>query len=293
MTLPEKKGTSGGRPMEIQQDQSESLEFWPISEQTSQRQLEEWSDDEDNAELYRLPINERRRFLEFKAMHLGWHRSAYYFQRLGIPIQGKILEQGAGCFWLSTFLSSFPDVNEVIGVELSKDRILAFRELAGELFPNNKREKIRYVVGDMHSLHIPDNSVDIVVSDAVLHHADNLVVVLRESWRVLKPGGWYVSLREPTISNLRHKPPLFHSRYPEDGSAMYYYKDGWKSAFLNGWFENIKIHPFMEYGLVKGRLMPWIVRRLLRALDLRIYLKFYPKVCIAAQKPMKQLNNNA
>lgn len=274
-----------GRLAGVRYDPVENLEFWPISSQTSQRQHEEWTQDEDNASLYRQSIEERRKFLNYKAKHLSWGRSDYYLRRMGIPIKGKILEQGAGCFWLSSYLSSFPDVEEVIGVELSKDRILAFRDLACELFPDNQREKIRYAVGDMHALHVPDNSIDIVACDAVLHHADNLVAMLRESWRVLKPGGWFVALREPTISNLRFKPPRFHSRYPEDGSAMYYYKDGWKSAFLNGWFENIQIHHFMEYGLIRGRAAPWMVRRLLRAIDLRIYLNLYPKVCIAAQKP--------
>lgn len=267
-------------------DARENLEYWPLSAQTSQRQIEEWSQDEDNSDLYKQSADDRRRFLDYKSRHLGWAQSEYYFRKLGIPIRGKVLEQGAGCFWLSSYLSSFKEVDEIIGVELSKDRILAFRDLALDLFPASNAKKIRYVVGDMHQLHVPDGSIDIVTCDAVLHHADNLVAVLRECWRVLKPGGWFIALREPTISTLRLTPPQFHSRYPEDGTAMYYYVDGWKSAFLNAWFQNIKIQHFMEYGLVRGRPVPWFARRALRALDPRIPLRFYPKVCIAAQKPL-------
>jgi len=273
-------------------DPQENLEYWPLSAQTSQRQIEEWSQDEDNSDLYRQSPEDRRKFLDYKSRHLGWAQSEYYFQKLGIPIRGKVLEQGAGCFWLSSYLSSFNDVDEIIGVELSKDRIVAFRDLALDLFPASNASKIRYVVGDMHQLHVPDGSIDIVTCDAVLHHADNLVAVLRECWRVLKPGGWFIALREPTISTLRLKPPQFHSRYPEDGTAMYYYVDGWKSAFLNGWFQNIKVQHFMEYGLIRGRPVPWIARRVLRALDARIPLRFYPKVCIAAQKPLHNLQGS-
>ena len=261
------------------------IEHWPLSEYTSQRQIEEWSTDEDNAELYAGDDASRRKFLNFKAAHLSWGNSEYYFRKLGVPIRGKVLEQGAGCFWLSSYLSSFDEVDEVVGVELSEDRILAFRELSLALFSRARPEKIRYVVGDMHRLDAPDGSFDLVVCDAVLHHADNLVAVLRESWRVLKPGGWFVALREPSISSLRLKDPVFHSRYPEDGSAMYYYKEGWRSAFLNAWFVNIRTTPFVEYGFVRGRRMPWFARRLLRALDVRQHISIYPKLCIAGQKP--------
>lgn len=265
--------------------QDVNIEYWPITSYTTQRQIEEWLQDEDNASLNKLSESERRSFLNYKCEHLGWKLSDYYFKKLGVPIKGKIVEQGAGSFWLSSYLSTFSEVNEIIGVELSKDRVLAYRDIALSLFLGAKKEKIRYVIGDMHELNIPDNSVDLVVCDAVLHHADNLVVVLRESHRVLKSGGWFVALREPTISKLRMREPLFHSRYPEDGTAQYYYRDGWRSAFLNGWFKNIKTCRFIEYGYIKEIRIPWFLRKLLRLIDLRIPLKFYPKICIAAQKP--------
>lgn len=265
---------------------SAPVEHWPLSEYTTQRQIEEWSSDDDNAELYASNEGERSAFLKFKCTHLSWDKSAYYFDRLGVPIRGKILEQGAGCFWLSSYLSSFDEVDEVVGVELSESRILAFRDLSLSLFEGANPEKIRYVAGDMHRIDTPDNTFDLVVCDAVLHHADNLVAVLRESWRKLKPGGWFVALREPTISSLRLKDPVFHIRYPEDGTAMYYYKEGWKSAFLNAWFVNIRTTPFVEYGFVRGVKMPWAARRVLRSVDVRNHINLYPKLCIAGQKPL-------
>jgi SAM-dependent methyltransferase len=265
--------------------ESENIEYWPITSYTTQRQIEEWLQDEDNSSLNKLPEDKKREFLDYKCGHLGWRFSEYYFKKLGVPIKGVVVEQGAGSFWLSSYLSSFSQVNKVIGVELCKERIIAYRDIAFSLFKGAKKEKITYVVGDMHELNIPDNSVDLVVCDAVLHHADNLVVVLRESYRVLKPGGWFVALREPTISNLRLKAPIFNSRYPEDGTAQYYYKDGWRGAFINGWFTNIRICKFIEYGYFKGISMPWFLRKFFRVIDLRIPIKYYPKICIAAQKP--------
>lgn len=257
---------------------------WPLSEYTSQRQIEGWSVDEDNVQLDALDEASRLEFLRMKSDHLGRDRTHRYFERLGVPIRGKILEQGAGMCWLSSYLSSFEAVEEVVSVELSEARMLAFRELSSSLFDKADPSKIRYVVGDMHRIDVPDGTFDLVVCDAVLHHADNLVAMLRESWRALKPGGWFVALREPTIPQMRAKAPIFHSRYPEDGTAYYYYKAGWKSAFLNAWFVNIRTTPFIEYGLVRGKKMPWLLRRLFRAVDLR--RETYPKLCIAGQKPL-------
>jgi ubiquinone/menaquinone biosynthesis C-methylase UbiE len=258
------------------------LEHWPLSDYTSQRQIEEWSQDDDNAELYAGDEASRAKFLNFKRDHLSWDRSELYFRKLGVPIKGRILEQGAGCFWLSSYLSSFETVEEVVGVELSESRILAFRDVSLKLFSKSRPEKIRYVVGDMHRIDVADGTFDIVTCDAVLHHADNLVGMLRESWRALKPGGWFVALREPTISKHR-KEPIFNSRYPEDGTAMYYYEDGWRSAFINAWYVNVQTIPFLEYGTVRGRRMPWAARRMLRAVDNRAHV--YPKICVAGQKP--------
>ena len=90
----------------------ENVEYWPITSHTTQRQIEEWSQDEDNSSLYKQSEDERTGFLNYKYQHLGWKSSEYYFNKFGIPIKGKVVEQGAGCFWLSSYLSTFKAVDE-------------------------------------------------------------------------------------------------------------------------------------------------------------------------------------
>lgn len=265
-------------------DRFRPIEHWPVSDSVSQRQIDGWTADEDNSALDNMEQGDRLKFLRFKNEQLGRERTDRYFKKLGVPIAGKILEQGAGICWLSSYLSSFDAVDEVVSLELSEKRIQSFRETTVSLFNGANPSKIRYVVGDMHRIDVPDGTFDMVVCDAVLHHADNLVVMLRESWRALKPGGWFVAIREPTISHVRAKDPVFNDRYPEDGTAYYYYESGWKSAFLNAWFVNIRTTPFLEYGTVRGTKMPWMARRLFRAIDRRS--EVYPKICIAGQKPL-------
>jgi ubiquinone/menaquinone biosynthesis C-methylase UbiE len=53
-------------------------------------------------------------------------------------------------------------------------------------------------VADAESIPYPDDSFDLVVGHAVLHHIPDLDVALREVLRVLKPGGRFVFAGEPT-----------------------------------------------------------------------------------------------
>lgn len=260
------------------------LERWPQSEYTSQRQIDGWTVAEQNVALNNLNENAQLAFLRRKDAVLGRQKTDRYFEKLGVPLRGKVLELGAGVCWLSAYLSKFPTIEEVVSVELSEERILAFRGPSLSLFDGADAKKIRYVVGDMHRIDVPDGTFDLIVCDAVLHHADNLIAMLRESWRALKPGGWFVALREPTIPSIGAGDPVFNDRYPEDGTAYYHYESGWKSAFLNAWYVNVRTTPFVEYGLVRARKMPWLLRRLLRLVDRR--REVYPKICVAGRKPL-------
>ncbi len=117
-------------------------------------------------------------------------------QQCGLEFRGRILEIGAGGAWLSAELSKLPKVVEVFAVDASP-RLL--KERAPKVFKLVKAHtaKITRMPGDFHQLDFPNNHFDFVVSSAVLHHASNIVQVLREAKRVLKPGGQFVGVREP------------------------------------------------------------------------------------------------
>jgi len=117
-------------------------------------------------------------------------------RKCGLEFRGRILEIGAGGAWMSAELSKLPKVVEVITTDFSP-RLL--QEQAPKVFKllNAKTAKITRTPGDFHQLDFPDNYFDFVVSSAVLHDATNIVQVLREMKRVLKPGGRFVAIREP------------------------------------------------------------------------------------------------
>jgi ubiquinone/menaquinone biosynthesis C-methylase UbiE len=114
----------------------------------------------------------------------------------GVEFRGRVLEVGAGGAWLSAELSKLPRVVEVITTDFSPKLL---QEQVPKVFKalGANTAKITRMPADFHQLDFPANHFDFVVSSAVLHQATNIVQVLREAKRVLKPGGQYVAIREP------------------------------------------------------------------------------------------------
>lgn len=69
------------------------------------------------------------------------------------------------------------------------------------------------IVGDIHALPMPDNSVDALICIAVLEHVENPVLAMKEMHRVLKPGGMLFV----------YVPFLFYYH-----AEVGYYKDFWR-----------------------------------------------------------------
>ena len=122
----------------------------------------------------------------------------------GVEFFGRVLEIGAGGAWLTAEISKLPRVVEVVATDFSAKLL---KERAPKVFDllDANTAKITRMPGDFHQLTFPDNHFDFVVSSAVLHHATNIVQVLRETKRVLKPGGHFVAIREPVWPLVRLK----------------------------------------------------------------------------------------
>jgi SAM-dependent methyltransferase len=128
----------------------------------------------------------------------------YLARRFEVRFRGRILEIGAGAAWLSAALSKVPAVVEIIATDVSGRRL---KEEAPEVFRRlgANEAKITRMPGDLHRLDFPDNHFDFVVCAAVLNRTVNIVAALREARRVLKPGGWFVAVREPVLPRLKFK----------------------------------------------------------------------------------------
>jgi ubiquinone/menaquinone biosynthesis C-methylase UbiE len=161
----------------------------------------------------------------------------YLTTKCGVEFRGRILEIGAGDAWLSAELSKLPNVVEIITTDLSPELL---KEQAPKAFRVLQAHgaKITRMPGDFHQLDFPNNYFDFVVASAVLHDARNIVQVLREAKRVLKPGGQFVAVREPVWplvkikSRTRMLEKLLATGINERFYALADYREFFKQAVL-------------------------------------------------------------
>ena len=93
----------------------------------------------------------------------------------------------------------------VYGVDHSSGAITQIRALAAELAPKLSPDNFR--VESVDSLSFANESFDVVLSSAVLHFArneDHWLAMVREMWRVLKPGGIFFARLSSTVGIQDH-----------------------------------------------------------------------------------------
>src|SRR5436190_14753775 len=157
-------------------------------------------------------------------------------RKYGLEFRGRVLEIGAGGGWLSGELSKLPRVVEVVTTDFSSKLLKEHAPLVFKLLKAHTA-KITRMPADFHELGFRANHFDFVVSSSVLHHATNIVQVLREVKRVLKPGGRYVAIREPVWPLMKRKLKPKTGKTGPGGLQMNHYtlahyKESFKQAAL-------------------------------------------------------------
>ncbi len=97
-----------------------------------------------------------------------------------------VLDLGSGAGF-DCFLAA-QEVGErgrVIGVDMTPEMVEKARANAAE----NGTEAVEFRLGEIEHLPVPDNSVDVVISNCVVNLSPNKPQVFREAARVLRPGG--------------------------------------------------------------------------------------------------------
>lgn len=130
---------------------------------------------------------------------------AYNFQGVGNPhrhatIQKREIVLDVGCgLGIDSIIASDavgPD-GLVIGIDLSEKEITHAQKRAKERDINN----LKFLVGDMENMkQIPDNSIDVIISNGAFCLAPNKERAFAELYRVLRPGG-RISVCTTTVQN--------------------------------------------------------------------------------------------
>lgn len=103
---------------------------------------------------------------------------------------------------------------QVFGVDQNPDAIEYVRSLARMLAPEILPENFQ--ISTVEEMPFPDDKFDLIISNAVLHFADDEAHfdrMIREMWRVLKPSGMFFARLASTISIENKIEKLSERRY--------------------------------------------------------------------------------
>lgn len=152
---------------------------------------------------------------------------------------------------------------DVCGVDQSPESIAQTRALAASLAPNLSPENFR--VDPVERMSFPDADFDVVVSSAVLHFArdeEHWQAMVREMWRVLKPGGVLFARLASTIG-IEDQAELIAGRrfHLPDGSVRFLVDEEMLSrtteALGGHWLEPLKTVVVQN----QRSMSNWIVRK--------------------------------
>ena len=133
----------------------------------------------ESGDLLPLMIEEQRFDIELNELE----------EQIEIELKGKtLLEVGCG-YGMSVVHGRLNRGLNIFGVEPSKNGFEGRYEIAAELLRQNELADEFIRCGTGEAIPFPDESFDIVFSFQVLEHVINPEQVIRESARVLRPGG--------------------------------------------------------------------------------------------------------
>ena len=123
---------------------------------------------------------------EYTANRQGWF--PWLYEQCRIRPGDTILELGCGdaSLWLENQERIPTDVHIILS-DLSDGMLRDVRRSIG-----TEDQRFHFDVMDAHQIHMPDNSIDLLIANHVLFYCENLQQVFREVKRVLKSDGIFV-----------------------------------------------------------------------------------------------------
>ena len=116
-----------------------------------------------------------------------FYRLGLVLQELDLGIGMTVVDFGAGSCWFSSLMNRLR--LRTISVDVSPTALNFGREMFHTDARHHMELDPQFVTYSGHAIAIPDESVDRVVCFDSFHHVPNQAEVLREFYRILKPGG--------------------------------------------------------------------------------------------------------
>jgi len=120
----------------------------------------------------------------------------------GLHLRGdeRVLDMGCGRGAVLAMVAKLLSRGHAVGVDLWTSDQSGNRPEATQrnLIMEGVADRCELRTGDMLALPFDDNTFDLVIGHAVIHHIPDVELAFREMLRVLKPGGRFVICGEPT-----------------------------------------------------------------------------------------------
>jgi len=98
----------------------------------------------------------------------------------------------AGCGYGRNLVHLLREGCEVFGIDADPHGVAHVQALAAELAP--ALPATNFLVGTLDQIDLPDNFVDVIICNSVLHFApdeEHFLAIIEELWRVLRPRGMF------------------------------------------------------------------------------------------------------
>ena len=188
----------------------------------------------------------------------------YLFDQLlkGRIIKGmRILDAGCGSGRnLAYFMRSGFDLH---AIDRSEEAIEEVRKLGAKLAPGWKDEFAQ--VQSIEKINFANDSFDVVISNAVLHFADNeahFQRMLHEMWRVLRPGGLLFVRLASSIGIEEKVIPLGQHRYRLPDRSIRFLVDEERLMKTTDKLQGILLDPIKTVNVANQRCMTtWVLKK--------------------------------
>ena len=105
---------------------------------------------------------------------------------------GTGIDLGSGVGAVSSVVAKAENVATIYSLEITENCVKYCHPIIKSKILESKQEKVVSVLGDFDNIQLNESSLDFAVSWDSMHHSIDLINTLKEVWRVLKPGGYFI-----------------------------------------------------------------------------------------------------
>ena len=137
--------------------------------------------------------------LDLRLPHVSQQEISNKLKAAGIviPAHGVVIDLCCGTGYVARSLLATGRVTRIIGIDLSQPQLNLLRQCRES---DPAYERLHLLQADTLSIPLATGSVDMIIGNSFLHHLPDVGAALSEIRRVLRPGGRFVVLHEPSLT---------------------------------------------------------------------------------------------